>query len=514
MVIFAFIAPLISVWVWEQCSPRQGFFLGWLLGAAIFAFAGYWLPTAPRELAGITTPYAELLTVAVIFLVTVSTGIVASVYSLLKASFSYRLRLLLLLPALWVLADYLRAWLFTGFPWFNIGYTAIDTPLAAWASVFGVHGLTWLVVLTGSALALTVSHVNRTNIFISVVVLSVIWGGGLALKQVSWTTEEGKPLHVALMQTPNWGKGIDDVEAWKAFITQSKAVLERVDLVVWSETIANIWLIEIDQETPDTYIAGDNAVDKAIWQKYQLELDGIPRSFAMAKYQNTLLFDVLEKQLEANNKNMILGIEFNDNQRNLSHNSALVLGNHKRSLYDKKHLIPFGEYFPFLTNIRKIWPDFNLLEDHFSAARNQSNLVTVGDHLASLSICYESAYGSDLITAMPQANYIVMISNDSMFANTPEIAQHQQIVRMRALEAGRWLVRANGYGITAIINPQGNVIQSLPIAVHGVIEGAIQPMSGATPYARWQDYPVLILIFLTIVLGFIRFFKTALRINI
>ena len=109
------------------------------------------------------------------------------------------------------------------------------------------------------------------------------------------------------------------------------------------------------------------------------------------------------------------------------------------------------------------------------------------------TICYEDAYGAEQLAFLPESGLLVSVSNDAWFGDTMAPHQHLQIARMRALETGRYLVRATNTGVTAIIDENGKLIARAPQFKPFVLSGAVQPFSGATPYVRTGDYPVLLL---------------------
>jgi apolipoprotein N-acyltransferase len=110
-----------------------------------------------------------------------------------------------------------------------------------------------------------------------------------------------------------------------------------------------------------------------------------------------------------------------------------------------------------------------------------------------VAICYEIAFGEPLRAALPDAAFLVTVANDSWFDGTPEPAQHLDMARMRALESGRWLLRAALSGHTAIVAPSGAIVRRLPPGRADVLEGEITPRTGATPYVRWGSGPLLLL---------------------
>jgi apolipoprotein N-acyltransferase len=153
--------------------------------------------------------------------------------------------------------------------------------------------------------------------------------------------------------------------------------------------------------------------------------------------------------------------------------------------------VPFGEYFP-VPNFVRAWMRLMSLpyDDLKSGAEDQPLLSAAGQKLG-LTVCYEDAYGSAQLPVLKQATLLINVTNNAWYGNSTAPHQHLQISRMRALEAGRYLVRAANDGITAVIGPQGQIVARLPQFKEAVLRASVQPMAGLTPYARVGNYPVI-----------------------
>jgi apolipoprotein N-acyltransferase len=138
----------------------------------------------------------------------------------------------------------------------------------------------------------------------------------------------------------------------------------------------------------------------------------------------------------------------------------------------------------------------------FSARSDEKPLMMVGKHSVGMSICYEDAFGNEMIKAMPEAAYLLNVSNDAWFGESLAPHQHLQIARMRALETNRYLLRSTNTGISAIIGPNGKLIDRSPLQRQHVLQGEILPMSGLTPYARVGNSLVLLLLIVTLIVNF------------
>jgi apolipoprotein N-acyltransferase len=174
------------------------------------------------------------------------------------------------------------------------------------------------------------------------------------------------------------------------------------------------------------------------------------------------------------------------------YNGLLVLSDTGGGWYYKRHLVPFGEYFPVPAFIRSWLRLMNLpYNDITAGSRNQPTLSAAGVKLG-LTICYEDAFGSRQLKVLRDATLLINVTNNAWYGDSTAPHQHLQIARMRALEAGRYLVRAANDGITAAIDSHGEIVARLPQFKQAVLRADVQPMTGLTPYARFGNYPVIL----------------------
>jgi len=183
------------------------------------------------------------------------------------------------------------------------------------------------------------------------------------------------------------------------------------------------------------------------------------------------------------------------------HNSVISLGT-SDGTYDKRQLVPFGENFEFLPQwVKDLLRDADLPYSSFTPGAREQRLLRAAGYPVGTSICYEDAYPSEIMLALPQAAFLVNVSNDGWFGDSIALPQHLEIARMRAIEAGRWLLRATNTGLTAIVDDRGGLVAVAPPDQVAVLKGEIQPLAGATPVTRWGDTPVAVFGLLA-VLGF------------
>ncbi len=459
-------------WFWLAPLSLGGLFLLWVgqdaweaalrglcFGFSAFALGTYWLYISLQLLGGVPVPVVMAMMM----------GLVLSM-ALYVASFAWlsiriaptedAIRWLLVVPATWTLLEWLRSWLFSGFPWLSIGYSQIDTPLAGWAPIAGVHAVSWITVLLAGLIPWAVygSRVVRTAaaaILVVVVILSA------PLRNVSWTVPGSDELKVAMIQG--------------AIPQQLKWLPSQ--LLPTLETYAGM---SLDLEPQDLIIWPEAAIP-AVPEQVQPFLDAMAEQMAE-----------LDTQLLA-------GILTYDFERDQYRNTLLSLGNPQGDYY-KRHLVPFGEYFPVPGFVREWMRMMNLPYETTTPGPSDQRPLMVKTVAIAPSICYEVAFGSEQLNFLPDAGLLVNVSNDAWFGDS--IAPHQllQMARMRALEVGRHMLRATNTGITALITPNGNIEAIIPQFEPGVLTGVVRPHTGTTLYVRTGNWSIVVATLLILVL--------------
>ncbi len=340
--------------------------------------------------------------------------------------------------------DWVRGWIFSGFPWLTAGYSQTPpSPLAGYAPLLGVYGLSLLVTLSGALLCLG----RRGWLLIGVLVLS-----GQGLRAIHWTTADGPPISVALVQgnIPQEIKFRPEVfartlESYYQLLAEHPALLSLL---------------------PETALPA--FID-------QLPADYLAALAALAQRQQG---------------DVVVGTLTGDIERYF--NSAVSLGHAPRQIYSKQHLVPFGEWIP--PGFAWFMAYANIPMSSFTpGAPAQPPLAVAGRQLA-VNICYEDVFGEEIIRALPAAGILANLSNTAWFGRSLAQPQHLQIAQMRALESGRPMLRATNTGMTAIIDPRGEVVSQLPPFTRGVLTGEVTAQQGLTPYGRWGNGLALLLI--------------------
>lgn len=364
--------------------------------------------------------------------------------------------------SLWVLFEWLRSWLLTGFPWLYAGYGALDSPLAGWIPVVGVYGESWFLVVIGCLVANTLSQPRDIGRWVgTAAVVGPLILASLLLHRIDWTVPQGEAVTVAVVQ-PNvplkekWDPRYRN-EILSNFGTRSTALAQDHDLVVWPES-------------------------------------------ALPGYRDRLL-DVIEpvdQRLAQLDSTLITGIPIRDTAGRYNSITALGAGS---GTYHKQKLVPFGEYVPLERWLRGVIAFFDLPMSQFVAGKTEQRPLLAGNLPVAPFICYEIVYPDFVQRYAGDAVLLVTISNDTWFGQSAGPWQHFQMARYRALELGRDLIRGTNDGVSALITGEGVVNSTAVQFSEAVISGTAQPRSGQTPFAVTGSLPVWVFALITLVLG-------------
>ena len=456
--------PVMFVWVFTP--PRASAKLSFWYGAGLFLSGTYWLYISIHVFGQAPLWVAMLIMVGLVLIMSAYCAAAGWIISRL-AEGSAR-RLLFVGPAAWVTIEWLRGWLMSGFPWLAAGYSQIDSTLAGWVPLVGVYGASVVTVLSSAALLGAVIEKGRARwLYAGTVILP--WLVGAALQPIQWTEATDGSLRTTIVQG-----GVSQDRKWAADEFKPTLELYRNALLEYHDSDLVIW--------PEVAIPSTiDQVERYIGE-WQSDIQSQPR---------TLLFGILERDLEARK----------------IFNSVVMLNGHDRQIYRKRHLVPFGEYFPVPDFVRKWMRLMSLPTSDMSAGDEDQPLLEglSGDKMA-VAICYEDAYGAEQLYALPEASVLINVSNDAWFGDSIAPHQHLEIARMRALEAGRYVVRATNNGVSAFIGPKGELLDTAPQFEYAAMTMDIIPHTGATPFVRGGNWPVI-----TLLLGILAWFSWSSR---
>jgi apolipoprotein N-acyltransferase len=470
--VFVALVPLFVALLRKRPSRADSFRTVYLFGVVFYATLMWWIARLLPS-AGATLPW--ILTPAVLVL-----AFYLSLYPALAfvlAAFVSRYRFyafVVTAPAVWVLADMARSNGELSFPWGTLGYALTPSPpLLQSASAFGLHGLTFLVVvvnaLVAGALVLRDTRYRILCFVLAVVAIGGMWGQGtVAINRIDRTLDPSVP--VAVVQ-PN----VDLKVKWKPeFKDSTLSLIEQLtrgaaasgaDLVIFPETSAPV------------YIDGRN-------KKFKHSLIAMARDLGVSIYTGCL-----DHRFDGP-----------DNELNIYNSSALFRPDSTMDKYDKNHLLPFGEQLPLSWKYRWL-RKINLGQSNFNPGPARAPMETPVISFTPL-ICFESVFAYLCARGVNDGSQLLVnITNDGWFGDTPGPFQHAQMCVLRAVEFRRYLVRSANTGVSMIVDPAGRIVSSIGLNQPGMLTGRVQPLEGQTFYARYRDVPILLLSVILLIAG-------------
>ena len=438
-------ALLIHFWMREQ--PRHCAWLGFCFGLGLSGAGVSWVYVSLHQFGGMPAPLAGFATV--VFCAFLALFPAAAGWLQARVPASDAVRACLLVPAAWTLLEWMLVWIFTGFPWLAVGYSAAGWPLQGYAPLGGVYALTFITVSIAGMLWLIARQKPKVGYAVLALCVLLI---GEGLRRVPWSTPAGEPVEAALLQ--------GNIEQEMKFRPERYASIQETYVRLAEGTRARLVVF------PET------ALPRFL---HQIEPGYLARLDAAAK---------------RNQGDLLLGVPYAEG-RDAYFNSVITLGVSPPQAYHKVHLVPFGEFVPpgfrWTLDLLKI-----PLSDFSRGAPDRPPVAVAGQRVA-INVCYEDAFGAEIARSLPEATLLVNVSNVAWFGDSLAPAQHLQIARLRAIETARMYLTATNTGITAAIDRDGRVLKRLAQFTEGRLEIAAQGYSGATPYVRLRDWPIVLL---------------------
>ena len=455
-------APLMLVaagtlfWVLRRTQTRRGaFWAGWLFGVGKYGVGASWIYVSIHVFGAASPPLAAGLVALFVAGLALFNGLLGVAFHLL-GRLGERPNPLVdvaLFAVLWTALEWGLTWFLTGFPWLFAGYAFIDTPLVGWAPVGGVLSMSFVVALTAASLVVLPTLASWHVRLLAFAVPATLWVAGWALQSVSWT-QRGDARTVALVQAnvpqdAKWDRR--RLAEWKARYRELSAPVRDRDIVVWPEAAI-----------PDYHHLARDFIDETV------------QGMSGDLVQGTVLVS-----------------DADDAGAPTIYNAAVSSGG---GVYHKRRLVPFGDYVPLASVLRGLIAFFDLPMSRSAAGEAAQPLLRAAGFDLAMAICYEIAYPSAVAEHGRGADALVTVSNDTWFGASIGPLQHAQMARMRAIENGKYLLRATNNGVTAIIDERGAVVGELPQFQQGVLAGEVRATVGTTPYAQFLNAPLLIVL--------------------
>lgn len=469
-------------------TPKKNFLYGWLFGLGLFGSGVSWVYVSIHNFGNAPPVLAAALTV--IFVAAIAL-FPAFTFWLFRRLFNGQDRWsVLTFPAIWVLGDWFRSWFLTGFPWLYLGYGHLDTPLSGWASLIGVHGITFICCLSGSAIWYFLTH----SLFIK------------RLFKAQQDNQSDTALHA------------QDVRK----VLPASFIFFAVILWVAGAFSSTMKWAHIKNNTPITIAAVQANIPQELkWTRgYRLKTIEIYQSLSEPHWGKSLIIwpetaipilhdqagfiiESLSTQAKDSGSTLISGIPYreknSDTGRYTIYNSIASIGQGD-GIYHKQRLVPFGEYVPLENLLRGLIAFFDLPMSSFSAGQPDQQALKESYHSVTPYICYEIVYPDFVASNARHADYLLTISNDSWFGHSIGPLQHLEMAQMRALENERYVVRGTNNGISAIITPEGRIQSQSEQFVRTVLTGEVYAMGGHTPFNRLGSTPILLICALILII--------------
>ncbi len=453
----ALVSAALLLFLWLDVSPEIAFRRGFLYGLGLFGSGVYWVFISMHSFAELPILLAGLLTA--LFIACLSLFPAAQGF-LLNRYFpkTNQAKILCAFPALWILFEWIRSWLFSGFPWLFIGYSQTYSPLKGYAPLLSIYGVSLATVFSAALLInLLRQRKKRLASSINLAILALLWLIGGFLATVSWTKPEGQAFQVSLVQAN--------------IPQQLKWLPEQVipTLLQYKNLSKSHW---------------DSQV--VIW----------PEAAIPAPLEEVMGFvDEMSDTAKLHHAQLITGIPVKNINDNHYFNAVISVGHNGVGYYLKHRLVPFGEFIPFEKWLGRVFDFLKIPMSDFTPDTGLLQPLTLHNNIKMLPfICYEIAFPEQVLHTLKEVGLLLTVTDDAWFGHSIAQAQHLQMAQMRALETGRPVLFASNNGITAIISNQGRLLSVAPPFETYVLTGSVQAYTGKTPWQRYAMDPILLLL--------------------
>ena len=473
-------APLSQPWVWFLSipilvwlvdgtkRPREAAAIGWAAGFGMFVTGLFWIGHAflvdAEEFAWMMPFAVTLLPAGLAFFWALAFGLARRLWPLPGVG-----RVALLAAAV-TLVEYLRSHAFTGLPWGLAAYVWSETPVAQAASVLGPHGLSFATLAAAGLplVALATRPLGRRAAFagtLAILAVPALWVWGTATMPAEPAYAPDAPV-IRVVQ-PNaeqrlkWDR--DHAALFYRRLLEGAAApagkLGRPDAVIWPETAV-------------TYLPAEQPAERA--------------HIAEAAGGAPVLLGALHREARG------AGWDWSNSLMEITPDGEIG------ERYDKHHLVPFGEYVPFQAVIGRLGIRQLAERGGFVPGPGPRSMAIEGLPRFVPVICYEAIFPEEIIPPGPRPDWILQVTNDGWFGDFGGPQQHLAQARFRAIEQGLPLVRAANTGISAVIDPHGRILRSIPLGEHDVFDARLPAPQPPTIYAAVGDAPAVALALLVL----------------
>ncbi len=447
--------------LWAKLNRRDALWSALIYGLVVYGVGVSWVYVSMVNFGGMAPFMAVIAVVLFALLLSTFLLVLVMVYKWIEADFTALYQQIFLLPVLWVVFEGLRGSVLTGFSWLQLGYALVDTWYSGWATIAGVLMVSFIGATIAGMLAYSV-RVNETRAYFLVgTILGVLTLGSWSISSVRWTEPVGQPIDVTLVQA--------DIP------------------------LAQKWLPEHREDIMQTYLAASKAVqetDLIIWPEGALPmvLDEIPEQYLseLRALSGQLMFGVIETEKVK--------------QQTRAFNGLALLTEEQIQVYRKRHLVPFGEYFPLKPLLGWLFNALEIPMSNFTRGDSTQPSMKVNGLLLLPTICYEDAFPEDWRQQVSEANILLNISEDAWFGDSFAPHQRLQMARMRTIEFQRPLIRVSNTGLSTVIDAFGESDAISPQFQPALFNTPVFGMQGETPYTQYGQWPLWLCLLIS--LGF------------